>query len=299
MVAEAHSLGFVHRDLKPPNFFVVRQAGAADEREGARLRNRQRPGSGPSSCARLEAARAPRAGRLWDRRSTCRPNRWNLRGTSTSRADIWALGVTLFELLSGNVPYEGRSLVEIYSKIRVRPAAFLESIALLLAEPRASRSPVPVRASGGALSRRRRAGTGARAVRIELVGPLRPNGSCGVLTLRRPMGKRSLNHVRRGRRFPSRPSRGRAAHSCRRASNGRHARSARPAFERMRVPVVEASARRSGPAGSAQSGRRLPWEGPTLGDMRTALAMRKKPRVIGSKKSFTTPCRPAFLCRVR
>ncbi len=116
VVAEAHALGFVHRDLKPANLFVVRRAGGGESVKVLDFGIVKRPSQDTSNGAR------------WDATST---ESWTILGSAfymspeqmesarevDARADIWALGVILFELLSGNVPYQGRSLVEIYSKI--------------------------------------------------------------------------------------------------------------------------------------------------------------------------------------
>jgi len=128
VIAEAHALGFVHRDLKPANLFVVRRAGVTE------------------SVKVLDfgivksATRGPWCGSIRDGANT---EQWAILGSAfymspeqmesarevDARADIWALGVILFELVSGKVPYDGRSLVEIYSKIVAgAPARFDPSL---------------------------------------------------------------------------------------------------------------------------------------------------------------------------
>ncbi len=116
VIAEAHALGLVHRDLKPSNLFVVRRAGVTESvkvLDFGIVKGAARASPGDSNA---------------DGEST---ERWTILGSAfymspeqmesahevDARADIWAMGVILFELISGKVPYEGRSLVEIYSKI--------------------------------------------------------------------------------------------------------------------------------------------------------------------------------------
>jgi eukaryotic-like serine/threonine-protein kinase len=119
VLAEAHALGFVHRDLKPANLFVVHGPGGAESVKVLDFGIAKKPTKGGSDG-------------MWDAAST---ETWAILGSPfymspeqmesahevDARADIWALGVILFELLSGSVPYEGRSLVEIYSKIVSNP----------------------------------------------------------------------------------------------------------------------------------------------------------------------------------
>ena len=111
-LAEAHALGIVHRDLKPGNLFVTRRVdggplvkvldfGIAKALDGdARLtRTRAMLGSpGYMSPEQIESARDVDA-----------------------RTDIWALGVTLYQLLSGRLPFPARNQTEIVVKIAVEP----------------------------------------------------------------------------------------------------------------------------------------------------------------------------------
>jgi serine/threonine-protein kinase len=114
-VAEMHALGMVHRDLKPTNLFVVHRGGAV---EGVKVLDlgivKEAPGSRPES--------------LWDGARTqdgtvvgsplyMSPEQMESASEVGVGTDIWSLGVILFELISGKVPHEGRSLVQIYSKI--------------------------------------------------------------------------------------------------------------------------------------------------------------------------------------
>jgi serine/threonine protein kinase len=116
VVAEAHSLGFVHRDLKPANLFVVRQAGAAESVKVLDFGIVKRTAQSSCNGARWEAA-CTESWTIMGSAFYMSPEQMESAREVDARADIWALGVILFELLSGNVPYEGRSLVEIYSKI--------------------------------------------------------------------------------------------------------------------------------------------------------------------------------------
>ena len=114
-LAEAHAAGIVHRDLKPANLFVTRRfdggplvkvldfgiAKAFYESDASLTRTRVMMGSpGYMSPEQLESARDVDA-----------------------RSDLWALGVTLYQLLSGRVPFAASNATERAIQIAAEPPA--------------------------------------------------------------------------------------------------------------------------------------------------------------------------------
>jgi eukaryotic-like serine/threonine-protein kinase len=98
---EAHSAGIVHRDLKPANLFL------ANEHEGAD-RVVKVLDFGISKMAG-EATRLTSAGAVMGTVLYMSPEQVRADAGVDLRADIWSLGVILFELLSGRPPFEGSS----------------------------------------------------------------------------------------------------------------------------------------------------------------------------------------------
>jgi serine/threonine-protein kinase len=106
-LGHAHAAGIVHRDVKPSNFFLVpRDDGAialkvldfgiAKEVEGKRVTHTSEVFGSPEYMS-PEQVRATK--------------------DVDARSDIWALGVCLYELASGRLPFEGTSVFEAGSKI--------------------------------------------------------------------------------------------------------------------------------------------------------------------------------------
>ncbi|MDP9034411.1 MAG: protein kinase, partial [Myxococcota bacterium] len=114
-IAEAHALGIVHRDLKPANLFVVRG-----------------PDGLPSikvldfGISKLTALGALGPDLATTKTSTIMgspfymsPEQMRTPKDVNAQADIWALGVILFELLSGQPPFVGDTFAEVCTKITV------------------------------------------------------------------------------------------------------------------------------------------------------------------------------------
>lgn len=118
-VAEAHSLGIVHRDLKPENLFLHRDADGAPiikVLDFGISKHLQR-GEGRSHTVEGEAVGSPHY---------MAPEQMAAKEVDR-RADIWSLGVVLFELVTGAVPFEGGSMAELYSALSADDAPPLSS----------------------------------------------------------------------------------------------------------------------------------------------------------------------------
>jgi serine/threonine-protein kinase len=108
-IAEAHALGIVHRDVKPANLFLTRGGG---QKRVVKVLD-----FGISKQLDLESDEADPA--------TTAPNQMlgspyfmspeQLRNPAKvdGRTDVWALGVTLYNLLTGELPFEGPTVSEV------------------------------------------------------------------------------------------------------------------------------------------------------------------------------------------
>lgn len=106
-LAEAHALGIVHRDLKPANLFLIR-----------------RPDGTPSvkvldfGISKLTNAAASdhamtRTSAIMGSPLYMSPEQMTASRDVDARTDIWAIGVVLYELLSGRVPFSADTLPQI------------------------------------------------------------------------------------------------------------------------------------------------------------------------------------------
>ncbi len=105
----AHGHGLVHRDLKPSNVMIARDDRAVvldfglakrlPEHEGSQIESLTASGHGPSGTLTHMAPEVLRGGR------------------ADARADVWALGVLLYELITGGLPFAGRTPFETSSAI--------------------------------------------------------------------------------------------------------------------------------------------------------------------------------------
>jgi serine/threonine-protein kinase len=110
-IAEAHSLGIVHRDLKPANLFLARR------RDGTSLvkvldfgisKDKRSPSVGPAITVTAAMVGSP---------AYMAPEQLRDARTVDARADIWALGVVLYELVTGELPFRASNVADLFVAI--------------------------------------------------------------------------------------------------------------------------------------------------------------------------------------
>ena len=117
-VAEAHARGIIHRDLKPTNLFLTR---TADKRALVKVID-----FGLSKSIGANSRKITKDFTVMGTPTYMSPEQ--LRSTSNvdTRTDIWALGVVLYELLSGQVPFEAESIAEVCALVLGSPPRPIE-----------------------------------------------------------------------------------------------------------------------------------------------------------------------------
>ena len=94
-LAAAHKLGLVHRDIKPSNLFVTKETGQIKILD-----------MGLALLSQEEAQAAlTSTGQCFGTPDYMAPEQWEDAHTCDARADLYALGCTLFTLLVGRAPY--------------------------------------------------------------------------------------------------------------------------------------------------------------------------------------------------
>src|SRR4029079_12303126 len=109
-VAEAHARGVVHRDIKPDNVFLANEG----KRRVPKLLD-----FGISKI-RLPDIRTTEVGVMMGTPAYMAPEQIQGSRDADARTDVWALGIMLFERLSGRLPFDAKDAPALFVAIATR-----------------------------------------------------------------------------------------------------------------------------------------------------------------------------------
>jgi eukaryotic-like serine/threonine-protein kinase len=102
-MAEAHALGIVHRDLKPDNLFLATRV------DGSKIIKVLDFGISKATVTGLQT----KTGDVLGSPAYMAPEQMQATKDVDARADIWSLGVVLYQLLAGKMAFSGETLPQL------------------------------------------------------------------------------------------------------------------------------------------------------------------------------------------
>ncbi|KAJ1960657.1 hypothetical protein H4R35_007526, partial [Dimargaris xerosporica] len=123
-----HENGIVHRDIKPDNLLLdchgtlkIVDFGVSEMFTPKTLP----PGTAATTTSLADGVKATAGSPAFMAPELCRAHHGQVSGV---KADIWALGVTLYCLAAGQLPFTGRSIPDIYDAIATAPLMVPEAL---------------------------------------------------------------------------------------------------------------------------------------------------------------------------
>jgi serine/threonine-protein kinase len=104
-LAEAHSLGIIHRDVKPTNLFVARRRDGSPLLKVLDFGISKAPVGADLSLTQTASMLGTPA--------YMSPEQMRSARTVDARCDIWSLGTVLYELVEGQLPFEAQNFAEL------------------------------------------------------------------------------------------------------------------------------------------------------------------------------------------
>lgn len=120
-LSASHEAGIIHRDVKPSNIFIVEPL-VAQPGLTAKLVD--------FGVAAAEDAKITRTGAIIGTPAYMAPEQARGDQTVDARADIYALGATLFEVIAGRAPHVGPTPIAILARLVTTPAPRLTELGL-------------------------------------------------------------------------------------------------------------------------------------------------------------------------
>lgn len=121
-LAEAHSLGIVHRDLKPANLFLTNRADGTPMVKVldfgiSKVNSLTESGLGMTKTSSMMGSPLYMS-----------PEQMRSAKDVDQRTDVWSLGIIMYELLGGRVPFNSDTLGGLLSMVMMEPHAPLETV---------------------------------------------------------------------------------------------------------------------------------------------------------------------------
>lgn len=111
-LVEAHGLGIIHRDLKPANLFLTRKADGTPCIKVLDFGISKDVTNAESITSKLT-----KTGAIMGSPHYMSPEQLIDSKTVDGRSDIWALGVILYEISTGTMPFQAETMPEIVAKV--------------------------------------------------------------------------------------------------------------------------------------------------------------------------------------
>jgi len=125
-LAIAHSKGIIHRDLKPENLFRIAKADGMFVVKVIDFGISKSTLAGNVFGANLAATE--NLGGVSGTPYYMAPEQMSASTNIDARADIWALGICMYELLTGMVPFPGNSFAELCTHVLASPAPDVRAV---------------------------------------------------------------------------------------------------------------------------------------------------------------------------
>jgi eukaryotic-like serine/threonine-protein kinase len=117
-LAEAHAMGIVHRDLKPSNFFATRRP------DGSTLLKILDFGISKSGHGAVTDQTGTQT--ILGTPSYMAPEQMRQSRGADARSDVWSLGVVMYQLISGQLPFKADTFADLVIKACMEQPVMLE-----------------------------------------------------------------------------------------------------------------------------------------------------------------------------
>ena len=111
-IAEAHALGIIHRDIKPSNFFITRRPDGSMLLKILDFGISKTPVGYEELTATQTVIGTP---------SYMAPEQMKSGRSADPRSDVWSIGVVIYQLLTGRLPFAGESYADLVLKVGLEP----------------------------------------------------------------------------------------------------------------------------------------------------------------------------------